>query len=69
MEDMRNAYSIFVGKLEGKRPLGKPKRRWESNIRMDIRRKAWNSVDWIHLAQVGCHWLVVVKTVMKLWVP
>jgi hypothetical protein len=45
MEEMRKAYSIFVGKLEGKRPLRRPRCRWEHNIRMDITEKRWKSVD------------------------
>jgi hypothetical protein len=48
---MRNAYSILVGKPEGKRPLGKPRRRWEDNIRMGLREIEWEGVDCIHLAQ------------------
>jgi hypothetical protein len=47
---MINAYSILVGKPEGKRPLGRPRRRWEDNIRIDLRKIGWEDVDWIHLA-------------------
>jgi len=47
---MRNAYKILVGKPEGKRPLGRPRRRWEDNIRMDLREIEWQGVDWMHLA-------------------
>jgi hypothetical protein len=47
---MRNAYKIVVGKPERKRSLGKPRRRWEDNIRMDLREIGWEGVDWIHLA-------------------
>jgi hypothetical protein len=46
---VKNAYKILVGKREGKRPLGRPKRRWEDNIRMDIREIGWKGVDWTHL--------------------
>jgi len=50
-ENMRNAYKILVGKSEGKRPLGRPRRRWKDNIRMDIKEIGWEGVDWIHLAK------------------
>jgi hypothetical protein len=46
---MRNAYSILVGKPEGKRPLGRPICRWETNIRVDIRKMEWEVVDWMHV--------------------
>jgi hypothetical protein len=49
MGEMRNAYKIFVGKPEGKRPLGRPRHRWCDNIRMDLR----EVVDYMHLFQVG----------------
>jgi hypothetical protein len=49
MGEMRNAYKT-VGKLEGKRPLGRPRRRCKHNFRMDIREIVWEGVDWIHLA-------------------
>jgi hypothetical protein len=51
MEAMINAYSILVGKSERKRPLGRPRRRWEDNIRMALTEIVWEGVDWIHLAQ------------------
>jgi hypothetical protein len=50
MGEMRNAYKILVGKLEGKRWLGRPMRRWTDNIRLDLRKIGWEDVDWIHLA-------------------
>jgi len=43
-------YKILVGKPEGKRPLGRPRRRWEDNIRMDLKELGWEGVDWMHLA-------------------
>jgi hypothetical protein len=49
MGDTRNAYDIFVRKTEGKRPLGRHRRRWEDNIRMYLRERGWEGVDWIHL--------------------
>jgi len=48
---MRNAYRILVGKPEIKRLLGRPRRRWEGNIRMDLWEIGWEVVDWVHLAQ------------------
>jgi hypothetical protein len=50
MGEKRNPYRILVGKLERKRPLGKPKCRWEDNIRMDLREIEWGGMDWIDLA-------------------
>jgi hypothetical protein len=47
----RNAYRIFVGKQEGKRPLGRQRRRWVNNVKMDVREIGWGGVDWIDLAQ------------------
>jgi hypothetical protein len=47
----RNAYRILVGKPEGKRPLGRPRRRWADNIKMDLREIGWDGMDWIELAQ------------------
>jgi hypothetical protein len=66
MEAKRNAYRILVGKLEGKRPLGRPTRRWEDNIRMDLRETGWGGMDWIDLAQDRDQWRDVVNTVMNL---
>jgi hypothetical protein len=48
---MRNAYNIVVGKPEGKSPLGRPRCRWEDNIRMDVREIGWEGVDWMHLVK------------------
>jgi hypothetical protein len=46
----RNAYRILVGKPEGKRPLGRPRRRWVDNVKMDLREIGWAGVDWINVA-------------------
>jgi hypothetical protein len=51
MEEKRNAYRLLVGKPEGRRPLGRPRRRWLHNIRMDLVEVGWGDVDWIGLAQ------------------
>jgi len=52
MGERRNTYNIVDGKRELKRPLGRPRRRWEDNIRMDIREVWWDCLDWMHLVQV-----------------
>jgi hypothetical protein len=67
--EKRNAYRILVGKPEGKRPLGRPRRRWEDNIRMDLRDIGWGGMDWIDLAQDRDQWRALVNTVMNLRVP
>jgi hypothetical protein len=51
MGEKRNAYRFFVGKPEGKRPLGRPRRRWVDNITRDLGEVGWSDVDWIGLAQ------------------
>jgi hypothetical protein len=67
--EMRNAYRILVGKPEGKRPLGRPRRRWLDNIKKDLREIGWDGVDWIELAQDRDQWRALVNTVMNLRVP
>jgi hypothetical protein len=62
----RNVYRVLVGKPEGKRQLGRPRRRWEDGIRMDLREIGWGSVDWIQLAQDRDRWRAVVNMVMNL---
>jgi hypothetical protein len=69
MGEIRNAYNILVGKPEGKRPLGRPWRRWEDNISMDLREIGWEDVDWIRLAQNKDQWRAFVNAVLNLWVP
>jgi hypothetical protein len=69
MEKKRNAYRILVGKPEGKRPLGRPRRRWEHNIKMDLREMGCGGMDWIDLAQDRDQWRALVKTVLNLPVP
>jgi hypothetical protein len=56
MGEERNVYRVLIGKPEGKRPLGRPRRRWEDVIRMDIMDIGWGSVDWIQLAQDMDRW-------------
>jgi hypothetical protein len=61
MGEKRNAYRLFVGKPEGKRPLGRPRRRWMDNIRMDLVEVEWGDVDWISLAQDRNRWRALVN--------
>jgi len=58
-----------VGKPEGKRPLGRPRRRWEDNINMDDQQVEWESMDWIELVQDRERWRALVNAVMNLRVP
>jgi hypothetical protein len=67
--EVRAAYNILVGRPEGRRPLGRPRRRWEDNIKMDLREIGFGGVDWIHLARDGGTWWALVNTVMNLRVP
>jgi hypothetical protein len=60
--ETRNAYKILVGKPEGKRPLGRPKRRWVDNIKMNLREITRGGVDWIDLAQDMDQWRALVNT-------
>jgi hypothetical protein len=69
MGERRNAYRILVGKPEGKRSLGRPRRRWVDNIKMDLRKIGWDGIDWIDLAQDRDQWRALANTVMNLRVP
>jgi hypothetical protein len=64
--ERRNAYRIQVGKPEGKRPLGRPKRRWVNNIKIDLRETGCDDMDWIDLVQDRDKWRALVNTVMNL---
>jgi hypothetical protein len=66
MGEERNVYRVSMGMPEGKRPLGRPRRRWEDGIRMDLREIDGRSVDWIQLAHDRDRWRAVVNTVMNL---
>jgi hypothetical protein len=66
--EMINAYTILVGKSEGKRPRGRHRRRWEDNSKMDFMKIGMKCVDWLHLAQDRDRWWALVNTVMNLWV-
>jgi hypothetical protein len=65
LEERRGVYRVLVGRPEGKRPLGKPRRRWVDNINMDLRERGINGANWIRLA----HWRAFVNTIMNIRVP
>jgi hypothetical protein len=67
--EKRNAYRLLVGKPEGRRPLGRPRRRWLDNIRMGLVDVGWGDVDWIGLAQDRDRWRALVNSVLNLRVP
>jgi hypothetical protein len=67
--EKRHARKILVGKPEGKRPLEIPRRRWEDNIKMDLREIRWGGWDWIDLVQDRDQWRALVNMVMNLRVP
>ncbi|KAJ4426584.1 hypothetical protein ANN_26382 [Periplaneta americana] len=69
MGESRNAYRLLVGRPEGKRPLGRPRRRWEDNIKMDLREVGYDDRDWINLAQDRDRWRAYVRVAMNLRVP
>jgi hypothetical protein len=69
MGEKRNAYRLLVGKSVGKRPLGRPRRRWMDNIRMDLGEVGWGDVDWIGLAKDRNMWRALVNSVLNLRVP
>jgi hypothetical protein len=69
MGEKRNAYRKLVGKPEGRRPLGRPKRRWVGNIKIDLGEIGWDGGDWIDRAQDRDRWRALVNTVMNLRVP
>jgi hypothetical protein len=68
MGDGRGEYRILVGRSEGRRPLGRPRRRWEDNIKMDLLEVGWGGMDWIDMAQDRDRWRAVVSAVMNLLV-
>jgi len=69
MGERRGVYSILEGKPEGKRPLGRHRRRWEDNIKMDLQEVGFESMDWIELAQDRDRWRALMSAVLNLRVP
>jgi len=69
MGERRGVYRVLVGKPEGKRPLGRPRRRWEDNIKMDLQEVGCGAMDWIELAQDRDRWRALVNVVLNLRVP
>ena len=69
MGERSGVYRALVGKPEGKRPLGRPRRRWKDNIKMVLQEVGCGGVDWIELTQDGDGWQTFVNAVMNLWFP
>jgi hypothetical protein len=69
MGEERGVYRVLVGKPEGKRPAGRPRRRWEDNIRMDLQEVGCGGMDWIGLAQDRDRWRAIVNAAVNLRVP
>jgi hypothetical protein len=67
--ERRGVYRVLVGKSEGKRPLGRPRRRWEDNIKMDLQEVGCGGMDWIRLDQYRDRWRALLIAVMNLQVP
>jgi hypothetical protein len=67
--EKRNSYRLLVVKPEGKKPLGRPTRRWMDNIRMDLGEVGWGNVDWICLAKDRNRWRALVNSVLNFRVP
>ena len=69
MGERRGLYRILVGKPEGNRPLGRPRCRWEDDIKMDLQEVGCGGMNWIELAQDRERWQALVHAVMNIWVP
>jgi len=69
LKERRGVHRVLVGKPEGKRPLGRPRRRWEDNIKMDLQEVGGGCEDWMELAQDSDRWRALVTTVMNFRVP
>ena len=69
MEEGRGVHKVLVGKTEGKRPLGRPRRRWDDNIKMDLQEVGRGCGDWMKLAKDRDRWQARVNTVMNFRVP
>jgi hypothetical protein len=69
MGDRRGAYRVLVGKHEGKRPLGRPRRRWQDNAKMDLQEVSLEGMDWTDLAQDRYSWRALVNAAMNIRIP
>ena len=69
MEEGRRAFKMLTGKPTGKRPLGRPRRKWVDNIRMDLEEISINAGNWVDSAQDRNYWRALVNTALNLWVP
>ena len=69
MQEFRSAFKILTGKSTGRRPLGRPRRRWEDNIRMDLEEICINAGNWVDSAQDMNYWRALVNAALNLWVP
>ena len=69
IREERGVYRVLVRKPERKRPLRKPRRRWEDNIKMGLQKVGCRGMDWIELAQDRDRWRALVNAVMNIWVP
>ena len=69
MGERRGVYRVLVGKHEGKRPLGRPRRGWEDNIKMDLQEAGYGGMEWIELAQDRDWWQALVNAIMNLRIP
>jgi hypothetical protein len=69
MGEERGVHRVLVGKPEGKRPLGRPRRRWADNIKIDVQEVGGGRWDWMEVAQDRDKWRALVSTVKNLWIP
>jgi hypothetical protein len=69
MREERGVYRVLLGRPKGKRPMGRPRHRWEDNIKLDLREIGIDGVNWIQLAQDRVQWQAFVNTVMNFQVP
>jgi len=67
--EKRYTCGVLVGKPEGKKPLGRPRHRWENNIKVDLQEKGWDDIRWNNLAQDRDRWRALVNAKMNLWPP